>query len=115
MRAHERLLDPELSLYDPRRSVRSRAGWLSECGLLDRCPCPLCQAPLIVRHGRNGPYFMCRCPRQAGSKRSPAERTTSSPRRLDTCENSALSAGADALDSPRREEAVLQSASLSRG
>ncbi len=24
--------------------------------------CPLCQARLVARQGRRGPYFFCRCP-----------------------------------------------------
>ena len=29
---------------------------------LDVCRCPKCEAPMVARQGRTGPYFHCQCP-----------------------------------------------------
>ena len=56
------LLEPQLTLFDPRRSERIRSSRPGP-SLLDVCRCPRCRAPLVVRQGRCGPYFHCACRR----------------------------------------------------
>jgi uncharacterized protein YbaR (Trm112 family) len=59
MKAYECLFDPQIRLFDPRRSYNPRGSQTT--ALLDIVRCPRCRVPLVARMSRGRPDFPCAC------------------------------------------------------